>query len=293
MSLEKILKHRTDVSEYLIHWTDQKSFWPIIRSGFLVATRAARRIEGEDRGWPTIREGEAVCFSETPIGNYLQSVDSEARYRERQWGIAIPKRAIYLYGGRPVLYGDDSFFQRLDKQDRYLFFPFDYPKPNFTHEREWRVRPNLEINKSIGFQITGEFPNWIFKDEYQKLDRLRYKNREMIEADKIVPFHLPKLTKGEMKKYDWPDFPEFIILVKKEEDKQELKTFIHSVVSQTTDLEKLFHSVYDFQTGNYRNQYFSALNQAKILSLEFVRSKQQLSELWRLEDIDLTETEIQ
>ena len=87
MSLKQIIKSRTDMSKYLVHWTELEIFWAIIRSGFLIATDAPRTPVDEVCSKPTIYSEKAVYFSETPVGNYLQSIQVNSRYLSKQWGI--------------------------------------------------------------------------------------------------------------------------------------------------------------------------------------------------------------
>jgi hypothetical protein len=63
--------------------------------------------------------------------------------------LAFDKRALFDYGGRPVIYGDKDLLTRLGDEDKYLWVRYDpipteivfgnYPI-DWTHEREWRTR---------------------------------------------------------------------------------------------------------------------------------------------------------
>ncbi|WP_420627621.1 hypothetical protein [Candidatus Leptofilum sp.] len=281
MSLDKIRGARTDISKYLIHWTKEDTFWAIIRSGFFIATAAPRLPEGETYASPTIREKRAVCFSETPIGNYLQSIEANSRYAERQWGIAIPKKTIYFYGGRPVLYGDRDLLQRLDSEDKYLFCHFRYPTyPDWTHEREWRACVNVSINNSIGICSNDEFPHLIFKDEYKR--KLRFRHLETTQADMIIPFHLNNIDDKGFNSRKLGQTPEFVIIVREEINKQELADFVSEISSPQKSWETLVATVYDYYLGTYRTRYLAALQNAKIIAIESVKKH---NNLWRLEDL--------
>jgi hypothetical protein len=277
MSLEQIIKQRTDMSEYLVHWTVQEHLWPILRSGFLIASDGRR----EPNDTPTIRGGAvAVCFSETPAGNYLQSIVAEPRtYWSRHWGIALPKRILYAYGGRPVLYGDDEFYGRLAKEDQYLFCHFNYYSErgcvNWTHEREWRVRPNPETNRRVGVRDGTWFPHFERKDSAQ-LERIR--------QERTVPFHLPHPDNGGDLEYQLLEDPQFIILVEKERDKNEIQEFIDWVVSQEAPLQRS-QNAYVQAFGEYRPRYLAALTKANVVSLDQIRDERDSRGHWRLEDV--------
>jgi hypothetical protein len=66
------------------------------------------------------------------------------------YGVALDKRNLFEYGGRPVIYGDKNLLARLNDEDKYLWVGYD-PAPSssfgwypldWTHEREWRARVN-------------------------------------------------------------------------------------------------------------------------------------------------------
>lgn len=73
-----IIERRSDMSSYLIHWTTAKAFDAIIRSGFLMPGRAERwhdvSTSEEGKDFTIYGPRHAVCFSEMPIGNWIQSI---------------------------------------------------------------------------------------------------------------------------------------------------------------------------------------------------------------------------
>ena len=206
--------------------------------------------------------------------------------RGRLPGIAIPKKTIYAYGGRPVLYGDEGFRKRLDKKDQYLFCRFD-SGADWTHEREWRVRPNLEINNTIGVNSNGEVFHYIFKDQSPNPDQSRYRGRDLdklIPTNKLFPVHLPNFDKkGTVNQLS--DTPQFILLVKEEADKEDCKEFIEKVVLQSTSVEEVYHLLYEQQVKEYRTKYLMALRTTNIISLDRVKSERDDNGLWRLDDL--------
>ena len=157
---------REDITDWLIHWTryqitpePDRKFLPdlevlklILKCGYLYATFAPRtpRFAGQVRN--TIQgPNPAVCFTEQPLSAFIRLCKALSRYH--WYGLAFDKRNIFSYGGRSVIYGDQSLLARLRDEDQYLWVCYD-PIPSFTtfnsqheypldwsHEREWRARP--------------------------------------------------------------------------------------------------------------------------------------------------------
>jgi hypothetical protein len=99
----------------------------------------------------------AVCFSEQPLSAFIQSCRILGRYS--RYAIALEKRHLFAYGGRPVIYGDEQLLDRLRDEDKYLWVRYNpiptefdqgaYPL-DWTHEREWRVRVRRHAYLSWG-----------------------------------------------------------------------------------------------------------------------------------------------
>lgn len=89
----------------------------------------------------------AVCFTDQPLSAFIQSCRTlSSRYSP--YGIALEKRNLFIYGGRPVIYGDTNLLALLNDEDKYLWVRYnpvpdsqfgEYPV-DWTHEREWRAR---------------------------------------------------------------------------------------------------------------------------------------------------------
>jgi len=203
-----------------------------------------------------------------PISNYLQStVAMPSRYQ--RWGIAIPKEIIFAYGGRPVLYSDLNFYERLkatilrDDSDKYRFlFSNHSPLGNsdWTHEREWRVLPNAEFNNKIG--MTDDEFNYIYGGR--------------ISGKSLVPIHLPKINKSELD-YKLTEEPQFILLVDTEDDVEKVKK--PRPPGLVEFLAEKFSSI-----SEYREKYLIALQQARVISFEHIRDERDGKGFWRLED---------
>lgn len=154
-----IKQARPDVTDYLIHWTRGQKvdnqrlsafqmLKHILGCGFLKPPFAPKpRTTGG--GVENTIKGQypAVCFTEQPLDAFAKSVKAlSSRYKP--YGIAVRKEQLFIYGGRPVIYGDEALLATLPEQYKYLWARFN-PIPNYqlggypvdwTHEREWRAR---------------------------------------------------------------------------------------------------------------------------------------------------------
>lgn len=183
---ERIRKERTDITDYVIHWVkrryeegENKTFitlLEIIKCGYLKPSFAQRSSILYDRSKrPTVRGPyPAVSFTEQTFENFLKSCEIlPSRYSP--YGIALYKRALYQYGGRPVIYasedilgerlrpnepgyeeGKEIYKNGLPKDYQYLWVRYE-PIPNmdgyvvdWTHEREWRCRVNAYHDAKLG-----------------------------------------------------------------------------------------------------------------------------------------------
>jgi hypothetical protein len=153
--LERIKAARTDISNWVIHWTAElETLKQILQCGYLKPTWAHRY-----RTYPSLSTNSAtihgsypaVCFTEQPLYSFIQSwLAVPSQYKP--YGIAVEKLAVYRYGGRPVIYGDYSLQNRLSEEDKYLwvhYSPAHRPPSDWTHEREWRTKVQRD-----------RFPDW-------------------------------------------------------------------------------------------------------------------------------------
>lgn len=173
---ERIRNARTDVTDYVIHWIkgryeEGKKIQPfiilidILNCGYLKPSFGIRSSIYDKSKRPTIKGPyPAVCFTEQTLDNFVKSCKVLPN-RYSLYGIALHKRALYQYGGRPVIYGTENILGQvltphelgyekdreiykdgLSKEHQYLWVRYE-PVPNpdgyvidWTHEREWRCR---------------------------------------------------------------------------------------------------------------------------------------------------------
>ena len=184
---ERIRNARTDVTDYVIHWIkgryeEGKKIQPfvilidILKCGYLKPSFGIRSSIYDKSKRPTIKGPyPAVCFTEQTLDNFIKSC-KVLQNRYSSYGIALHKRALYSYGGRPVIYGTENILRQiltprepayekdkeiykdgLPKEHQYLWVRYD-PIPNpdgyvidWTHEREWRCRVKAPYHALEGF----------------------------------------------------------------------------------------------------------------------------------------------
>jgi len=183
---ERIRKGRTDIADYAIHWVRHKygkdyvkpftTLLAIIECGYLKPSFAPRAsIYDRSNKRPTVRGPyPAVSFTEQTFENFLKSCQILPD-RYSPYGIALYKRALYQYGGGPVIYGSEDILGErlrpnelgyeegkeiykngLPKDYQYLWVRYE-PIPNmdgyavdWTHEREWRCLVNIYHDIKLG-----------------------------------------------------------------------------------------------------------------------------------------------
>jgi len=182
---ERIRKERTDITDYVIHWIRRRyeggyikpieTLLNIIKCGYLKPSFAPRPSFYRGPKRPTVKGPyPAVSFTEQTFENFLISCKILSD-RYSPYGIALYKRALYEYGGRPVIYGSEDILGELlrpnepgyeaDKEIYKNGLSKDYqhlwvryqPIPNvdgyvvdWTHEREWRCRVRTYHDVNLG-----------------------------------------------------------------------------------------------------------------------------------------------
>jgi hypothetical protein len=284
--LQRIKRVRTDISEFVLHCTKDKSLSPfdalklILEDGFLQATYAPVQVSGSGTK-PMIRGPHpAVCFTDQPVRFFLQSIKaSEEMTRDRytKFGVAVRKLDLYGYGGRPVIYGNTQILgvklakQQLEERNlhsellvhkgglpeeyQYLWAHYNPLRReegrlrpvDFTHEREWRARPNAKINQDIG--LTGR-------------------------PDEVIPLQLRVRVTAQVSVV--PTEPRFVILVDTEERKEELAGWIKATSGRIGDRSGYW--------WRYGLALASAAKSGHILSFERVQSESREPSMCRIED---------
>jgi len=124
---------RQDLTDWVIHWTRGQSpegknesafqvLQRILQCGYLKPTLAPRwrRPFRWDNSNTIQGPHQAVCFTDQTLSAFIQSCKALPTHYS-SYGIAFEKHNLFLYGGRPVIYGDKYLLKRLDDDDKYLW----------------------------------------------------------------------------------------------------------------------------------------------------------------------------
>ena len=160
-----ILAKRQDMTEWMIHFTHDQGPTPARQVLKTILIEGVLRPGFAPRGVPpkatVYGPDPAVCFTEQPLGSFLQYLAVRGRSSAMDgYGLLIHKDDVYAAGGLPVIYGltaarelkfaDEGFDPEhrilgeealpLREQYRYVAFaPTNTPSPiDWSHEREWR-----------------------------------------------------------------------------------------------------------------------------------------------------------
>lgn len=170
---------RSDISEYLIHFTKGTS----IEHAFQNLKDILR--DGKIKGATHLIKGgyNCVCFSEAPLPSIPDGLVNPAYYsRYSPFGILVSKELVFSLGGRPVIYQPESEYDLLPQSHRWRHVTFNLvssDKVDFTWEREWRLLvPHFDINPSNS-KIIVPNKTWTQRiiDEYEiKQDHMQMKH---------------------------------------------------------------------------------------------------------------------
>jgi hypothetical protein len=188
----KRLAERTDLTTQLMHLTkgsnDPKDENSVVNN--LLKIISDKKLIGSDTdGGFICGPNRAVCFQDTPLYSLMQNVYYEKKLRDSGqqtkvrylgWGLLFPKRAIFIKGGRPVIYDKtneakdylpESQWWRivnlnLENKDSLI---------DWTHEREWRIKGDFEFNLSEVIVI-------VFTSKLGKTFLKKYKEKFNSEA---------------------------------------------------------------------------------------------------------------
>lgn len=165
---------RDDMSTKLVHLTKvvtkienigderwQKYYSPREVLEQILTDRLLIANDGFIRGGHT---NSSVCFSEAPISKLLLEVGQE-NTKYMPFGVLLDKEKIFELGARPVIYQSYASYDELPASHSYRHVTFHYPGVDFTWEREWRNRGNIELTPDTTTVIV---PN---RDEKDKVIR--------------------------------------------------------------------------------------------------------------------------
>ena len=97
----------------------------------------------------------AVCLTECPLSEVklFASAPEVEKAKYRFYGIAISKKAAFKNGARPVIYLPDDEGDWIPASEKWRHVQFEYGSVDWTFEREWRKKGDLELKGLPGFYI--------------------------------------------------------------------------------------------------------------------------------------------
>lgn len=268
-STARIRSARMDLTDYVVHLTSlvtvrkdgrsvanrYSTLKGILRDGFIRSSECWIDVF-QGRGQKSVRTvrgpHEVVCFTEQPLEQIPITVARHSKYRGS--GIAVHKSDLFNYGGRPVIYGDETQLYSLPDDWKFLWVRYnpDQARPplmDYTFEREWRTR--------VG---TTALP-WGGKLEGMPL---------VLPGDftRLAERH-PGLGRWQTKK---DEFPDLRILVNSDIDVKPMRDYVNSLVPKPTP-------------STYVRIYHEVLRKAQIVSLEHVERMNEKGAYRRIEDL--------
>jgi hypothetical protein len=187
------LIQRSDFNHSLVHLTRERRVFPpgadkpeLVASAFQVLKEilTSATIHGSGNEGFVKGHRRAVCLSEIPLASLHQFAEpptaEKAKYR--LYGIVLSKSAVFHAGGRPVIYLPDAEGDWIPADEKWRHVRFEAGQVDFTHEREWRVPGDLDLEKFGRFYVIVWSPK-----EARELMKLATPLGERIQS--ILPMH--------------------------------------------------------------------------------------------------------
>lgn len=146
--VNQILDIRQDMTKFLFHFTKGPHAFETLCK--IISSKKLKDIN--DNG--------QICFTEAPL-NFLiplfkyfeDSYPHDPMYAP--YGIGFSKKSIFKAGGRPVIYGLEEEKALLSEDIHWRFQKMDFPIPNYSWLREWRInKKSINLNPKNFFIIT-------------------------------------------------------------------------------------------------------------------------------------------
>lgn len=135
-----------DISENDASYCSLEVLCQILELGKIIGSNNKGFVKGADT---------AVCFTECPLSavKLFASGPEVENAKYRFYGIAISKKASFENGVRPVIYLPDDEGDWIPSSEKWRHVRFEYGSVDWTFEREWRKKGDLELKRLPGFYI--------------------------------------------------------------------------------------------------------------------------------------------
>jgi len=145
---------RPDITNALIHLTGdrtkkggltaEEALYSILRDGIIRGSGNSGFIKGTAR---------ATCLTEMPLGTVRFFIEEGLqKHKYDYFGIALSKSSGWAAGARPVIYLPDDEGDWIPPEEKWRHVQFNHGKVDFTHEREWRLKDDLNLSE-FGFYV--------------------------------------------------------------------------------------------------------------------------------------------
>lgn len=140
------LLQANEVSEHESAFSSLEVLCQILELGKILGSNNKGFVKGADT---------AVCFTECPLSavKLFASAPEVEKAKYRFYGIAISKKAAFENGARPVIYLPDNEGDWIPTSEKWRHVRFEYGSVDWTFEREWRKKGDLELKDLPGFYI--------------------------------------------------------------------------------------------------------------------------------------------
>lgn len=105
-----------------------------------------------------LRASGALIRGQTPVVSFTEVVPSKLseiqkwrtgfyRWSLEPYGIGIKRKSLIEKGARQVIYGPVNLYREVSESEKYLFQVCETKQYDWSAEKEWRVKGDLDINK--------------------------------------------------------------------------------------------------------------------------------------------------
>jgi hypothetical protein len=152
--------HRGDIVSSLVHLTKENGdtsaldvLCKILNDGVIRGSGNSGFVKGPN---------SASCFTETPLSALKHFATEEKdpnKARYRYYGVAISKETGFDNGARPVIYLPDNEASWIPEDQKWRHVQYKHREVDWTYEREWRIKGDFDLTKSIGLYIICSHSN--------------------------------------------------------------------------------------------------------------------------------------
>lgn len=189
MNQEQWIKHierRSDITSRVTHLTKRRGNRSALENLYKILDERILKASSSE-GY--VMKDSAVCFQEVPLASLAENIKYETEMRGESgkiryegFGIRFNKGILFGKGARPVLYGPkEDMKSRVAECEHWRVVTLDLETADsiidWTHEREWRIKGDLEFDYSeIEVVVETDKDYQAFVEHYQAINPELLKN---------------------------------------------------------------------------------------------------------------------